>query len=377
MNPIVRIAWGNTFQNRRRTLAALGGIAFSILLVFLQLGFLQAAKTQVTLLFDDLDFDAAMVGERYQILATAPEFDRRRLIQAAVDPDVTDTFKLNVQGSRWFNPETLIESSVLVIGLDDKPDFIRDPQLHEGMKTLRDGRSVILDRFSHPDYGEKTLGLKGNVRNQDVEVTALFDLGLFFYAEGSIATNESNFLRLTGRRINDVTIGLIKFRKDADAEAAVKRIRALVPSDVVVMTRERLIAEERGYFVSVKPVGIMFQSAVLVAFVVGLVILFQILVTEINNRMQEYATMKAMGFGNRFVYGIGITQNVIFIVFSFLPAFLMATGLFHLVYVMSRLPTRMTLRLSVTVLLLTLIMGVIAGLLAMRRIRRADPADLF
>jgi putative ABC transport system permease protein len=377
MNPIVRIAWGNTFQNRRRTLAALGGIAFSILLVFLQLGFLQAAKTQVTLLFDDLDFDAAMVGERYQILATAPEFDRRRLIQAAVDPDVTDTFKLNVQGSRWFNPETLIESSLLVIGLDDKPDFIRDPQLREGMKTLRDGRSVILDRFSHPDYGEKTVGLKGNVRNQDVEATALFDLGLFFYAEGSIATNESNFLRLTGRRINDVTIGLIKLRKGADAEAAVKRIRGLVPSDVVVMTRDRLIAEERGYFVSVKPVGIMFQSAVLVAFVVGLVILFQILVTEINNRMQEYATMKAMGFGNRFVYGIGITQNLIFIAFSFLPAFLMSAGLFHLVYVLSRLPTRMTLRLAVTVLLLTLVMGVVAGLLAMRRIRRADPADLF
>ncbi|MGE4528337.1 MAG: hypothetical protein AB7D00_08235, partial [Rhodospirillaceae bacterium] len=237
MNPIVRIAWGNTFQNMRRTLVALGGIAFSILLVFLQLGFLQAAKTQVTLLFDYFDFDAAMFGERYQILATAPEFDRHRLIQASVDPDVVDTFKLNVQGARWFNPETLLESSLLVIGLDDKPEFIRDPELRDGMRTLRDGRSVILDRFSHADYGEKAVGLKGNVRNLEVEATALFGLGLFFYAEGSLATNEGNFLLLTGRGVNGVTLGLMKFRPGADPEAVVKRIRTLVPSDVVVMTR--------------------------------------------------------------------------------------------------------------------------------------------
>ncbi|MGE4529445.1 MAG: FtsX-like permease family protein, partial [Rhodospirillaceae bacterium] len=193
----------------------------------------------------------------------------------------------------------------------------------------------------------------------------------------SLTTNEGNFLRLTGRGVNGVTLGLMKFRPGADPEAVVKRIRTLVPSDVVVMTRDRLISEERGYFVSVKPIGIMFQSAVFVAFIVGLVILFQILVTELNNRMQEYATMKAMGFGNRFVYGIGITQNILFISFSFLPAFLMATGLFRLVYELSRLPTHMTLRLAASVLLITLVMGVVAGMLAMRRIRGADPADLF
>lgn len=377
MNTIFKIAWGNTFQNAKRTFAALAGITFSVLLVFIQLGFLQAAKNQVTLLFEYFDFDAVIVGERYQILATAPDFDRRRLIQASVDPNVLDTFKLNVESSRWVNPNTEIESSMLVIGLDEKPAFIVNTDLREGLNQLRDGRSIMMDKFSHEDYGEPAIGLRGLIGNTEAEVTSLFELGLFFYAEGSIATNEGNFTRLAGRSVNDVTLGLIKVKDPTDLEKTVLRIRETLPDDVIILSRSQFIEEEQGYFVSVKPVGIIFQSAVFVALVVGMVILFQVLATEINNRMHEYATMKAMGFGTKFVYGIGIMQNLLFIVFSFLPAFLITLGVFKLVYTLSKLPMEMTPELFAQVFVMTVGLGAIAGLLAMRRLQSADPAELF
>lgn len=377
MITVFKIAWGNTFRNAGRTLAAVGGITFSILLIFLQLGFLQAAKTQVTLLFDHFDFDIAIVDQHYQILATAPHFDRRRLIQAAVDPDIADTFRLNVTSGRWVDPQTEIESSMLIIGLDEKPTFIADAALRHGIAQLKDSRSVMLDSFSSPDYGSLSVGDNGMIGFLNTEVTSLFQLGLFFYAEGSVATNNDNYVRFSGRSANDVTLGLLKTRDGADPDVVAQRIRALVPNDVVVMTRDGLISEEQGYFISVKPIGIMFQSAVFVAFIVGLVILFQVLATELNNRMHEYATMKAMGFGSRFVYGIGITQNIVFIALSFLPAFAIATGLFRLVYDLSRFPTHMTAQLAITVFLLTVAMGIVAGGLAMRRLGSADPVDLF
>ncbi len=377
MRTVFKIAWGNTFQNLKRTFAALGGITFSVLLVFLQLGFLNAAKTQVTLLFDYFDFDAVIVGDRYQILATAPDFDRRRLIQASVDGDIVDSFKLNVESARWTNKETLIESSMLIIGMDDKPSFIANPLLRSGFETLRDGRSVMLDKYSHNDYGDRVIGQEAFIGNLEVEVTSLFELGLFFYAEGSIATDEGNFVRLSGRSVNEVTLGLLKIREGADVDVVVERIRGLVPDDVVVMSRETFYEEERGYFVNVKPIGIMFRSAVFVAFIVGLVILYQVLATELSNRMHEYATMKAMGFGSRFVYGIGITQNLLFVAFSYLPACLMAIAVFNLIYELTKMPTTMTAQLAITVLALSAGMGLIAGLLSMRKLQSADPADLY
>ena len=372
-----RIAWGNTFINIKRTLAALGGIGFSILLVFLQLGFLNAAKKEVTLLFEYFNFDLAITSDRYQFLATADPFDRIRLFQAQADPAVDDIFYLNVDGGNWVNPETEISSTALVIGVDEKPAFIQDDDLRDGLKTLVDGRSVLVDRFSHRDYGEVRRGMEGRLNKLDVNVTGTFQLGLFFFSEGSVATNNGNFSRLTGAKADDVTMGLIRLRPGSDPNAVAARLREALPDDVLIVTREQLFDQEQGYFVTVKPIGIMFQSAVFVAFAVGLVILFQVLSTELSNRLNEFATLKAMGFGAPFIYGIGLSQNLIFIVCSFVPAWLAAQGLFILVYELSKLPMEMTPSLIGNVFGLTLAMSVIAGYLALRKVRKADPADLF
>ena len=219
--------------------------------------------------------------------------------------------------------------------------------------------------------------MEGRLNKLDVNVTGTFQLGLFFFSEGSVATNNGNFSRLTGAKADDVTMGLIRLRPGSDPNAVAARLREALPDDVLIVTREQLFDQEQGYFVTVKPIGIMFQSAVFVAFAVGLVILFQVLSTELSNRLNEFATLKAMGFGAPFIYGIGLSQNLIFIVCSFVPAWLAAQGLFILVYKLSKLPMEMTPSLIGNVFGLTLAMSVIAGYLALRKVRKADPADLF
>jgi putative ABC transport system permease protein len=121
----------------------------------------------------------------------------------------------------------------------------------------------------------------------------------------------------------------------------------------------------------------MFKSAVFIAFAVGLVILFQVLSTELGNRINEFATMKAMGFSIQFIYGIGIMQNLIITLLSFLPAWLICTGIFNLIYALSKLPMEMTWALFGTVFSLTMLMSITAGLLALRKVKKADPAELF
>jgi putative ABC transport system permease protein len=371
------IAWGNTFQNTKRTITALGGITFSILLVFLQLGFLNGAKTEVTLLFDYFDFDIAVTSDRYQFMADAPTFDRIRLTQVKIDEAVEEAFNLNVDVGRWVNPKTEIESTVLIVGLDDEEGFINNSDLKSGLTKILNGESVIIDRYSHKDYGSIKLGADGSVNKRNVNIVAKYNLGLFFFAEGSIATSNDNFVNFTGNTTNEVTLGLIKLKPGANVDETVKRIQAAVPDDVLVVSRKELFERERSYFIDVKPIGIMFKSAVFIAFAVGLVILFQVLSTELGNRLNEFATMKAMGFGPVFVYGIGITQNLIITLLSFLPALLLSIGIFELIFNLSKLPMAMTMELFLTVFALTMTMSIMAGLLALRKVGKADPAELF
>ncbi|MDA8637751.1 ABC transporter permease [Rhodospirillales bacterium] len=377
MQTVFKIAWGNTFQNLKRTLTALGGITFSILLVFLQLGFLNGAKKEVTLLFDYFDFDIAITSDRYQFMATAPPFDRIRLIQAKVDSSIDESFLLNVRSGRWFDEATELESSLLLIGLDDQAGFIVNDDFVEGLKTITNGQSVFLDRFSHADYGSLEVGRKGFINGAQVNVTSLFDLGLFFFAEGSAATNNGNFLKLSGRTADDVTIGLLKVKEGHSPQETVARLRQLLPDDVLVVTKDDFFKREQDYFIEVKPIGIMFKSAVFIAFAVGLVILFQVLSTELSNRLNEFATMKAMGFSIPFIYGIGIIQNLIITFLSFFPAWLVCVGVFELIYALSKLPMEMTFELFLTVFGLTMLMSITAGILALRKVKKADPAELF
>ncbi|WP_028880461.1 ABC transporter permease [Terasakiella pusilla] len=377
MQTVFKIAWGNTFQNMKRTLTALGGISFSILLIFLQLGFLNGAKKEVTLLFDYFDFDLALSSDRYQFMATAPPFDRIRIIQARVDEAIGDSFLLNVRSGRWVDEETELESSLLIIGMDSKEEFIKNPDFITGLESITNGQSIFLDRFSHADFGPLEVGRQGYVNGTQVNVTSLFDLGLFFFAEGSVATSNGNFVNLSGRTADDVTLGFLKVKEGFDHNETVDRMRTLLPDDVLIVTREEFYEREQDYFIEVKPIGIMFRSAVFIAFAVGLVILFQVLSTELSNRLDEFATMKAMGFSVPFIYGIGIMQNLIITFMSFFPAWIICVLLFKLIYGLSKLPMEMTFSLFATVLGLTLLMSITAGVLALRKVKNADPAELF
>ena len=142
-------------------------------------------------------------------------------------------------------------------------------------------------------------------------------------------------------------------------------------------TRQALLSREQSYFIDVKPVGILFSAGVFVAFMVGVVILFQVLSTEISNRLREFATMKAMGFSPLYVYGVGINQAIFYSVLSFLPAWFGGMGVFYIVRWASRLPMEMDVSISVRVMLMTTAMCIFSAFMALRKVRRADPADLF
>lgn len=371
------LAWHNTLQNKKRSFAAVAGITFAVLLVFMQLGFLQTAKTNSTIVYNYFRFDLVIVSERFEALDRAHYFDSSRLLQARVVPGVKDVATLDVATGRWRNPDDDNRTSTcMMLGFDLNPAFV-PPQDGPRLSSLMVRDTVMLDTFSHPDYGAQRVGREVTLENRPVSIAALYEMGVGFQAKGTIITSLETYLPLRQQSPRVVIFGLIQIAPGEDPQAVKQRLRESLPRDVVIYTKQELVRRESDYYVNVKPIGIMFRAGAFVAFCVGGVILYQVLASEISNRLRELATLKAVGFTDAYVYGVGIQQALLFAAMSYGPAFIFSLITFHLVFWASHIPMFMTWSLALTVLGLSVAMTSISSLLALQKVKRADPADLF
>lgn len=373
----LQLAWANSAQHPARTLTALLGTALAIFLLLLQLEFLNAVRDKAVALYDLFDFDLAVVSRFYQLVYGAPPFDAVRLAQVRVDPAVADVFALNIRITDWESAETGAGSSLILIGVDDKPGFVRHPAVRRALSALREPGTVLVDGFAHDDYGSLVDGSKARIGDREQTVIGRFPLGLFFYADGSAIVANTHFPGLANRDRRNTSVGLVRLAAGADPAAAGARLAAALPDDVLVYTRAALIDQEQRYFVSVKPAGVMLYAGMVIAFVVGAVILYQVLATEVSLRMGEYATMKAMGFGPGFIYGVAMVQGAMYAVVGFVIAAAAARVAFAEIRNLVPLPMALDAPLAGTVLAAAVAMCATAGYLALRRLKRADPAALF
>ena len=142
-------------------------------------------------------------------------------------------------------------------------------------------------------------------------------------------------------------------------------------------TKADFIARERAYWNSATPIGYVFAFGAIMGLVVGAIIVYQILFADVSEHLNEYATLRAIGYPNRFVSGIVLQQAGILGVLGFIPGALAAQWLYQQAGAATRLPLYLTTDRAVTVFALTLGMCAFSGLLALRRVRRLDPADVF
>jgi putative ABC transport system permease protein len=374
------VAASNLFQHRLRLLAALAGVAVALFLLTLQISILDAAKAKVTQLYDDFNFDVAAVPATYQFLLNFETIDRVVLDQGRATGDISQAFGLNVDVVHWMQWPSKKVAYLFLIGLDDPGTFVRDPVIRRGMKSLISSHSLLMDSYSEPDIGPLATGTTAKIGGEDgeqVSISGHFRLGLFFYGEGSAIVRNTDFPRLTDRDSSKVSIALFQLRPGVDPQKAKKDLEAIVPEHTLVFTRDELLQQERDYFLSVRPVGIMIYISMLIACLVGTVIIIQVLSTEVANRMKEYAVLKAMGSSPAFVYGIGVTQSVLVGLGGLLPALAAGAGVLWYIELRTHLESALGLALSGKMLAITLAASICAAAVVLGRVQRADPAALY
>ena len=216
------------------------------------------------------------------------------------------------------------------------------------------------------------------VNDRRIQIAGLYDLGTSFGIDGSIITSDLNYLRIfPDHEPGLVHLGLLQLAEGADAEAVQKRIDAMLPGDVEVLTREAFIKREVDYWNQGTPIGYVFSFGVIVGLFVGSIIVYQILFADVSDHLQEYATLKAMGYSNGYLFSLVFQEAILMAILGFIPGLGLTMVLYNVAGNATQLPMEMTIPRALVVLVLTLVMCMISGTIAMRKLRTLDPADIY
>ncbi|NKB18386.1 MAG: FtsX-like permease family protein [Pseudanabaena sp. CRU_2_10] len=378
------LAWRQLKKEKTRLLVAVAGIAFADLLIFIQMGFESALYDAAIKPHRSLQADLVLINPQLQTLFAVKSFSRERLYQTLSYEGVESVTPLYFATGQWRNPETRVSRAILVWGVDPARPAFKSAEVTENLDSLKQLDRVLFDQAGRPEYGaiadwyKKDGNVEAELNDKMVSVKGLFTNGASFAADGNVITSDSTFLQLfRERKPEQIEVGLITLKPGTDVNQVRSQLIAGLPNDVKVLTPEGFAQIEKEYWASGTGIGFIFGLGVGVGFIVGIVIVYQILYSEVSDRLPEYATLKAMGYTDRYFLIVLLQEALFLAVLGYIPGFILSFGLYQLAYAATLLPITMTVERAVSVLILTIIMCSASGAVAMRKLRSADPADVF
>lgn len=372
------LALHNLLHQKIRTGVAVLGVAFAIVLVFMQLGFLGAVQATATLLYERLDFDLLLVAADFREVNRPGTFPKVRLRQAEAVASVERAVPLYVGFHLWRNPDSRHRRLIMVLGFRPSHRAFRFPEVEESLPQLQQLDNVLIDRRSRPEFGPRASGVMTEIGAHKVKVVGQFTLGGGFAADGMIIGGDQTFARIFhGLALDRANLGLIKLRSGASAEEVAASLNRSLPVDVRVWTRHDIETRERRHWMRNTSLGIIFGLGVFVALMVGTVFLYQVISSDIASHLSEYATLKAIGYGSGYLARLVLLQALIVSLVSYVPGLILALALYSITRQHAGIPIAMTLERAALVLVLATAMCSLSGFFALHKVQAADPADLF
>jgi putative ABC transport system permease protein len=383
----IPVAWKQLTKQRTKTLIAVAGIAFADVLMFMQLGIWEALFNSAVELHSSLNGEIVLVSGRYKSLISLDPFSERRLRQAEGFAGVESTSPIYLNFVQWKNPQNKDIWNIFAIGFNPEDKVLNKPEVVENQEKLHLPDSILFDQGSRKEFGPVTSLLEQGaggaitteVENRLVSVEGLFKMGTSFGINGNIITSDINFLRILNKKRQKglIDIGLIKLLPDANLQEVLSNLRSNLPDDVRVLSKEEFITQEKNFWNTSTPVGFTFALGAVIGFIVGSVIVYQILYSDVSDHLSEYATLKAIGFKDRYLLLIVFQEALILAAIGFIPGIAIAIGFYATMKQATLLPIAMTSGRAVFIFILTGVMCSISAAIAVRKLQSADPADIF
>ena len=387
----IPLAWLQLVHKKVKFLATLAGIAFVVILLFMQLGFQDALFDSAVRVHQVLQGDLFLTSSQYKALTAQQSFPRTRLYQTLAFEGVKSVSPLYFQFGKLKNIIDGQKYSIFVIGIDPGKSYFNLAQINQNLERIKIPDTALFDLSSRTEFGP--IAAEFSQRKQlDVEITSfnqitrakrfkikgLFSLGPSFGIDGNLITNYSTFLNaFPDRNVQNIDLGLITLKDNYDPEVVRDRLVASLPKDIQILTLAEFIELEKSYWNLRTPIGFIFKIMVFMGFIVGIGITYQILYSNISNHLVAYATLKAIGFTNRYLLTAVFQQALLLAVLGFIPGIIVSFGLYDIAQNATQLPVIMDTDKTINVFLSVIVMCSVSGTLAIQKLRSVDPADIF
>ncbi|MEB3352624.1 MAG: ABC transporter permease DevC [Cyanobacteriota bacterium] len=378
------LAWRQLSHRPLRLAAALAGVTFANLLVFFQLGLSGGLYDSQKRPIQRINGQLVMVSSRYLNLGEPLDFPRSRLMQALGVQGVRAVTPLSISLIQWLNQDTRQQKKALLFGVDPLNPALSLPELPQQSLTLRQSDSLLFDRRSKSNAGpvpallQQTGRYDTELNGRQATVRGLFTMGITFAADINLITSSSGFKRFNPQQDADaIQLGVIQLEPGAELRRVQVTLQQIVGPSLRILTIPELASLEESYWRRNTSFGVIFGVGVLVGLLVGAIIVYQILYSDVSDHLPEYATLKAIGYSDRFVVMIILQESLILAVLAFVPSLLLALGLYGFLARATALLVVMPASRALLVFLFTLVICGGSGWLATGRLRRLDPAEIF
>jgi len=370
--------WRLLWHEKGRNALAVGGIFIAVLMIFLQLGFYSCVPKGGMQVYDQLRFDLLMTSTSYVFQGQSYDFPRRRLYQALSLPEVTSAAPFYQSEASWLNMESRLRRDVFVMAFKPDDEVFKQDDIERQREVIKRPDTVLVDAATLAAYGPQASGRPVEIGERAVTIGGRYSIGTGFLGLGVVLTSDLNFVRMfPDRSLATVSLGLIRLNPGANAGEVAARLRQILPADTKIFTNSELEAEEVKYWRTRTATGLIFGFGVAISIVVGIVILYQTMATQVIRHLAQYATLKAIGYTDGYLSGIVVSMAVTLAAIAFVPSLAAALIVYDKVRAITRLPIEMTAARLAAVLVLSLAMSALSALIAARILRRANPADLF
>ncbi len=303
----------------------------------------------------------------------------------------------NIGYGRWVNPKLLEStneennaekakiksSSMQIIAFNPNKPVLKIAEVNRQLNLLSVPGGILYDRLSKSESGNipQMFAEQGKVSsildNHRVTVMGLFNLGSTFYYDGVAVMSDWNYGQINGQeKLNEVSLGVISLEPGANPQTVSQLLQQNLSKDIKVLTTAELAKAERDE-VATWSEGKVLNFGAMIGFIVGIIIVYQVIYTDVSEHLPEYATLKAMGYKDRELSLVVLQESLILAIMGFIPGYLASFGIYYLMTNFIELPVTMNSGIALRVFTLNIMMCTISGAIAIKKLRTADPADIF
>lgn len=378
------IGWLQLTHNRTRMIAAIAGVAFANVLVFVQLGMLGALNGSIGMSYHLFTADILISSEDANSLTDGSPLSRRQMYQALAVPGVDAAMPLYLARLDWTRPDGAT-ATLQVYGMPPEGIRFAGSIIRDSLPDLRHPETALLDSRGR-GIAKGTLDglslqnpMRFEANGTTLSTIGSFALGSGFAADGQLIVSDQTFLHLFPQRQSGTpTQLLLAVEPGRDVAQVSAQVAAALSSEPVqVRPLTQAIAADLKFQTTKRPTGLIFGFGVAIGILVGLVIVYQVLATDVADHLREYATFKAMGYPQRFFLGVVFEEAVVLGVLGFIPGMILSLLFYTVMARATGLPVNMTGFRASAVFLGTITACTVSGAIATRRLAAADPAELF